>query len=183
MWLHYPDDAVAKGLGTQYLWGRDLLIAPVFEKGATVRSMYLPRGDWYDWWTGEKLSGGRHVARAVDLATMPILVRAGAIVAVDPVRQYTAQTVTGPTTLRVYSGADGQFTLYEDDGISQEYLSGRGTWTRMAWSDARRELTIEPGPPAGSTQLAMQRHFDILVLPANERRSVRYSGEPLRVRF
>ena len=62
---------------------------------------------------------------------MPIYVRAGAIIPVDPVRQYTAQPVTEPTTLKVYRGADGQFTLYDDDGISQEYLKGRGSWTRI----------------------------------------------------
>ena len=54
MWLHYPDDPRARGLGTQYLWGRDLLIAPVFTKGATSRDVYLPKGDWYDWWTNAK---------------------------------------------------------------------------------------------------------------------------------
>ena len=61
---------------------------------------------------------------------MPIYVRAGAIIPVDPVRQYTSQPVDGPTGLRVYRGADGQFTLYDDDGISQDYLAGRGSWTR-----------------------------------------------------
>ena len=69
-------------------------------------------------------AGGQDVIRKVDLATMPIYVRAGAIIPIDPVRQYTAQPVTEPTTLRVYRGANGQFTLYDDDGISQEYLKG-----------------------------------------------------------
>ena len=124
MWLHYPDDVRARGLGTQFMWGRDLLVAPVFTKGATSREVYLPKGDWYDWWTNEKATGGRTVTRQVDLGTMPIYVRAGAIIPFDPVRQYTAQPVTEPTTLRVYTGADGEYTLYEDDGISQEYLDG-----------------------------------------------------------
>ena len=118
MWLHYPDDLRARGLGTQFMWGRDLLVAPVFTKGATSREVYLPNGDWYDWWTNEKAKGGVTVTRAVDLGTMPLYVRAGAIVPFDPVRQYTSQPVTEPTTLKVYTGADGQYTLYADDGIT-----------------------------------------------------------------
>ena len=106
------------------MWGRDLLVAPVFTKGATSRDVYLPKGEWYDWWTNARVSGGQDVTRQVDLATMPIYVRAGAIIPVDPVRQYTSEPVTEPTTLKVYRGADGEYTLYEDDGISQEYLTG-----------------------------------------------------------
>ncbi|HEY0874558.1 MAG TPA: DUF5110 domain-containing protein [Vicinamibacterales bacterium] len=129
------------------MWGRDLLIAPVFTKGAAFREVYLPRGEWYDWWTNERSAGGRTVTREVDLATMPIYVRAGAIVPFDPVRQYTGEPVSEPTTLRVYRGADGEYTLYDDDGISQDYLNARGTWTRMTWNDEARQLTIEPGAP------------------------------------
>jgi alpha-glucosidase/alpha-D-xyloside xylohydrolase len=87
------------------MWGRDLLDEPVFTKGATTREVYLPKGEWYDWWTNAKSTGGQTVSRPVDLETMPIYVRAGAIVPVDPVRQYTAQPVTEPTTLKVYRGA------------------------------------------------------------------------------
>ena len=61
LWLHYPDDERARGIGDQYLWGRDLLIAPVFTAGATSRDVYLPRGDWYDWWTGASVTGGQSV--------------------------------------------------------------------------------------------------------------------------
>ena len=77
LWLHYPDDPQARGLGDEFLWGRDLLIAPVYAKGATSRDVYLPKGEWYDWWTRERSSGGKRVRRLVDLSTMPIYVRAG----------------------------------------------------------------------------------------------------------
>ena len=73
---------------------------------------------------------------------MPLYVRAGAIVPVDPVRQYTSEPVSGPTTFRVYGGADGAFTLYDDDGTSQDYLNGGGSWIRLSWDDTRRRLTI-----------------------------------------
>jgi alpha-glucosidase/alpha-D-xyloside xylohydrolase len=176
MWLHYATDTTARSLGDQYLWGRDLLIAPVYEKGAASRSVYLPSGVWYDWWTGERLPGGGRVRREVDLATMPIYARAGAIIPVDPVRQYALQPVTGPTILRVYRGADGEFTLYEDDGVSQEYLSGRGSWTRVAWSDAGSQLTIESAPPAGASNVVRAREFRIEMFPAGASTTVRFDG-------
>src|SRR5665647_513330 len=119
-----------------------MLIAPVFEKGATSRTTYLPEGYWYDWWSGEKLEGGKDVIRKVDLSIMPIYVRAGAIIPVDPVRQYTSQQVSGLTTIKVYTGADGQFTLYEDDGISLEYLKGIGRCTSFQWNEKKRTLII-----------------------------------------
>jgi alpha-glucosidase/alpha-D-xyloside xylohydrolase len=156
LWLHYPDDAKARGLGTEYLWGRDLLVAPVFEKGAKARSVYLPAGVWYDWWTGEKIDGGREVTREVDLATMPLYVRAGAIIPLDPVRQYTGEPINEPLTLRIYPGADGDFALYEDDGSSLDYLKGKFALTRLTWNDKARTLTIEPG-----SRVAPKRTFQV----------------------
>jgi alpha-glucosidase/alpha-D-xyloside xylohydrolase len=183
LWLHYPDDVRARGIGNEYLWGRDLLIAPVFEQGATSRDVYLPAGDWYDWWTNERLAGGRTVSRPVDLTTMPIYARAGAIIPVDPVRQYTAQAVSEPTTLRIYRGADGDFTLYDDDGISLEYTQGRGTWTRIRWNDAARQLTLEPAPPSGATSIEGRRDFRVLIMPDSATRTITYSGQEVRVDF
>lgn len=184
LWLHYPRDERARGTGNEFLWGRDLLVAPVFEKGATARDVYLPAGEWYDWWTNRRVSGGRTVTREVDLAVMPLYARAGAIIPFDPVRQYADEPVTAPTTLRVYSGADGEFTLYEDDGISQEYLQGKGTLTRIAWHDRSHRLTIESAQPKGGTRAAVApRTFNVLVLPEGTTREVVYRGAPVRVAF
>ena len=179
MWMHYPDDPDARSLGNQFMWGRDLLVAPVFMKGAASRDVYLPKGEWFDWWTNQKVAGGRTVTREVDLATMPIYVRAGAIVPVDPIRQYTAQAVNEPTTIRIYSGADGLYTLYEDDGVSQEYLTGRGSWTRMTWNDRSRQLVVEPGPPAGATNVVAERRFRVIVLPEGTTTELTYRGRRL----
>jgi alpha-glucosidase/alpha-D-xyloside xylohydrolase len=183
MWLHYPDDVRARGLGNQFLWGRDLLVAPVFTKGATSREVYLPSGDWYDWWTNEKAAGGRTVARQVDLGTMPLYVRAGAIIPIDPVRQYTAQPITEPTTLKIYGGADGEFTLYADDGISQEYIEERGTWIKMTWNDRTKRLTLEPGAPKGATNVATKRTFRAMLVPAGTSKEISYEGKRIEVRF
>jgi alpha-glucosidase/alpha-D-xyloside xylohydrolase len=114
---------------------------------------------------------------------MPIYVRAGAIIPVDPVRQYTSQPVTEPTTLKVYRGADGQYTLYEDDGISQEYLKGRGSWTRMAWNDRARRFTLQPAAPRGSTEVVTERTFRVQLLPEGTTREVIYAGKRLQVGF
>ncbi|MEW6156860.1 MAG: TIM-barrel domain-containing protein [Verrucomicrobiota bacterium] len=146
LWLHYPDDAEAVKLGNQYLWGRDLLVAPVVEKNAAKRRVYLPDGPWLDWWTGQKHAGRQWIEREVDLATLPLYVRAGAIVPLDPIRQFTAEQVSEPTTLRIHPGANGLFTLYDDDGQSLGYRDGSDTrivWIRFRWDDVARRLTIE----------------------------------------
>jgi alpha-glucosidase (family GH31 glycosyl hydrolase) len=183
LWLHYPDDVQARGIGTQFMWGRDLLVAPVFTKGAASRDVYLPKGNWYDWWTNEKSTGGGVVTRQVDLATMPLYVRAGAIIPFDGVRQFTGEPIDEPTTLRIYRGSDGTYTLYGDDGISQDYLKQRGTWTRILWNDRARTLTLEPGAPSGATNIAGERVFRILLLPDGTRAEVRYTGRRVRTRL
>lgn len=183
MWLHYPKDVQARGIGSQYLWGRDLLIAPVFKKGVTSWNIYLPAGDWYDWWTNEKKTGGQTISREVDMATMPVYVRAGAIIPFDPVRQYSGELVNEPTTLKIYSGADGDYTLYEDDGISQDYLKGKSEWTRMIWNDKTKKLTIEPGAPKGLNNITTQRMFKIQIMPKGATQEVRYAGRRMEVIF
>jgi len=147
LWLHHPRDAEAVKLGNEFLWGRDLLVAPVVEKGAKSRRLYLPPGPWFDWWTHEKLEGPRWMERPVDLATLPLYVRAGAIIPLDPVRQFTGQSVTEATTLRVHPGASGAFTLYDDDGQSLGYRDGSDSktiWIRARWDDGVRRFTLEP---------------------------------------
>jgi alpha-glucosidase/alpha-D-xyloside xylohydrolase len=184
LWLHYPDDKQARGQSQEYLWGRNLLIAPVYEKGAESRAVYLPAGTWYDWWDNARHEGGTTVKRMVDLATMPIYVRAGSIIPFDPVRQYLAQPVTGPTTLKVYNGANGEFTLYEDDGISQDYLQNKGTWTKLSWDDGVKKLTISAAPPAGLANASTAaREFRVELLPAGTVKTVSYNGRLAEVKY
>jgi alpha-glucosidase/alpha-D-xyloside xylohydrolase len=182
LWLHYPHDAEAVKTGDEYLWGRDLLIAPVVEKGARSRRLYLPSNEWYDWWTNERTGGARWIERPVDLGTLPIYVRAGAIIPLDPIRQYTSESVNGPTTLRIFPGADGEFVLYDDDGISLDYQKNLGTWTRFRWNDHTRTLIIEPDSrsrlkPAGA------REFEIILAGDSAVKSVTYSNRRLQTRL
>jgi alpha-glucosidase/alpha-D-xyloside xylohydrolase len=142
LWLHYPDDPKALARGDEYLWGRDILVAPVVEQGATSRLVYLPKGDWYDFWTGDSIKGGREVTRAVDLETIPIYIRAGGIIPFGPVKQYTGEKVDEPLSVSVYPGSDGSFLLYEDDGKSFDYRKGAWMGTQMDWNDSRRVLTL-----------------------------------------
>jgi alpha-glucosidase/alpha-D-xyloside xylohydrolase len=94
LWMHFPDDPKAVACGDQYLWGQNTLVAPVYEKGATTRRIYLPKGAWYDFWTGERLEGGREITRQVDLETLPLYVRAGSLLPLGPVKQYVDEQVT-----------------------------------------------------------------------------------------
>src|SRR5262249_39289584 len=156
--------------------GRDILVAPVVEKAAQSRHLYLPAGDWSDWWTGEKLAGARWIDRRVDLATMPLYIRAGAIIPLDPVRQYTSQQVSEPTTIKIYPGADSTFTLYEDDGHTLAYQSNRNAvWIQFKWDDAKRSLTIEPDQ---RTKRSAGAHvFNVEVAGGTSRERLEFRGE------
>jgi alpha-glucosidase len=181
LWIHHPDDAAAIARGDQFYWGPDLLIAPVVEKGATQRRVYLPRGVWYDFWTNERVEGGREIDRPVDLATMPIYVRAGAILPLGPIKQYTDEPSDEPLTLLVYPGANGASALYEDDGISFNHR--RGEWMRIAfaWRDATRTLALRLAP--GSRMLPpAERRMVVRVAGTASESAVTFRGRPLEVK-
>jgi alpha-glucosidase (family GH31 glycosyl hydrolase) len=178
LWLHNPNDKQACAVRDQYLWGRDMLIAPVYEKGATSRDVYLPAGKWYDWWTGEAVEGGKTITRQVDLACMPIYVRAGAIIPFDPIRQYTSEVVDEPTTLKIYQGADGEYTLYDDDGASLNYLKGDSAQTLIKWDDSAKRLTLEP-----TTKPKAERKFTIELIPDGVTKEIQYTGQRIELTF
>jgi alpha-glucosidase/alpha-D-xyloside xylohydrolase len=180
LWLHYAGDPAAVARGDEYLWGRDLLVAPVVEKGATARRVYLPRGVWHDFWTGERLAGGTEISRPVDLETLPIYVRAGAIVPMGPVKQYTGEAVEAPLEISVYPGADGSFLLYEDDGASFGYRNGEWMGIQMAWNDARQTLGLRLA--AGSKMLPPTRRSIVVKAGAASKRAV-FDGRPMEVQL
>src|SRR5439155_1279712 len=140
LWLHYPSDSDAVGCGDEYLWGRDILVAPVVEKGATSRTLYLPKGTWYDFWTGGAVSGGARITRPVDLETIPLYVRAGAIIPTGPVKQHTGETTDAALTLTIYPGADGAASVYEDDGESFAHETGEHHKIAAVWHDGAKQL-------------------------------------------
>jgi alpha-glucosidase len=144
--LNWPHDAHAVATDDAYMWGDQLLVAPVFEMAATERAVYLPEGTWWDFWTAEQAEGGNSVTRSVNLETTPLYVRAGAILPMGPVRQYAGEPAAEPTTLRIYPGADGRFTWYDDDGSSYGYERGEFMRAECTWNDAARTLTIKRDP-------------------------------------
>jgi alpha-glucosidase/alpha-D-xyloside xylohydrolase len=180
LWLHYPDDPQAIARDDEYLWGRDILIAPVVEQGATSRRVYLPKGGWWDFWTGDRIEGSREITRAVDLETIPLYVRAGAILPLGPVKQFTEEKVDQPLSVSIYPGADGSFLLYEDDGKSFNYRKGEWMGTQMDWNDARRVLTLHLAE--GSRMLPQaRRRIDVRLRETV--RATEFDGHKVEVAF
>jgi alpha-glucosidase (family GH31 glycosyl hydrolase) len=180
LWLHNPDDPMAVARDDEYLWGRDVLVAPVVEQGAISRSVYLPKGTWHDFWTGERTEGGKEIVREVDLETMPLFVRAGAILPLGPVKQYSGEKVDEPLSITIYPGADGSFLLYEDDGESFDYRRGEWMGTEMAWNDSQQKLRLQLAP--GSRMLPLLRR-KIEVKLGQATKEIVFEGRPVEVGF
>jgi alpha-glucosidase (family GH31 glycosyl hydrolase) len=155
-------------------------VAPVVEKGAMTRQVYLPRGSWYDFWTGELLDGGRETSRPVDLETTPLYVRAGSILPLGPVKQFTGEKVDEPISISIYPGADASFLLYEDDGSSFNHRRGEWMGIQMTWNDSRRKLNLHLAP--GSRMLPPIPKA-IAVKLAETKRRVTFEGKPVEVSF
>ena len=180
MWLHYPDDRAAVARGDQFLWGRDILVAPVVEKGATTRRLYLPRGLWYDFWTEVSVPGGREFERPVDLETIPLFVRAGAIIPVQPGRQYTGEPSKEPVVIGVFPGANGAFTMYEDDGQTFAYRKGDWMGIAMQWNNAARRLTLSLAPGSRMRPPA-RRMFEVRLGGSAKTVPLTFTGAPVSV--
>jgi alpha-glucosidase (family GH31 glycosyl hydrolase) len=182
LWLHYPDDPAAVARSDEYLWGRDILVAPVTEKGATSRKVYLPRGTWYDFWTGDLIEGGREISRTVDLSTLPLYVRAGTILPLGPIQQYIGEKTDGSLALRVYPGADGSSLLYEDDGVSFSYRQGDWLGIATNWNDKERRLSLRLADGSRMSP-PLERRIDVRVVPGEASRTVVFSGKPVETRW
>jgi len=147
--MDFMDDPQARDLRNEYLFGKAFLVAPVYQYKARARPVYLPSGaEWYDFHTGKRLSGGQTIDTAAPLGRMPLYVRAGSIVPVGPDIQYAAEKPGGDITLLVFTGADGSFDLYEDDGVSYGYEKGEFTRIPLRFDAATGKLSI--GARSGS---------------------------------
>jgi alpha-D-xyloside xylohydrolase len=111
--------------------------------GPQHRDVYLPgKGDWYDFWTGQRIPAGQTLSAEAPLDHIPLYVRAGSIIPMGPELQYVAEKPQDPIELRVYRGADGSFTLYEDEGDNYNYEKGAFAEIPMTWNEASQTLTI-----------------------------------------
>src|SRR5580658_10185046 len=139
--LAFPKDEKAWATVDAYLFGPSLLVAPVFESGATSRALTLPQGAWWNFWTGQQVQGGNMTVEA-PLDSMPLLVGGGAIVPTGPVKQFADEPASEPVTLTVYPGADGVFTFYDDDGMGFADEHGDVEEIAMRWDDSSKTLTL-----------------------------------------
>jgi len=132
---HYPNDRQTYALHDQVFLGESIMAAPVYRPGVTHRAVYLPEGVWYDWWTGDRYDGATHILAYAPLERMPLYVKAGAVIPMQPVMQYVDERPIDELRLRVWPG-EGRWTLYEDDGHSFEYRDG-------AWATTEYRVWME----------------------------------------
>jgi alpha-D-xyloside xylohydrolase len=143
----FRTDMNVRNITDEFMFGPALLVCPVTSTIASSRMVYLPSGKWHDFWTGDSMGGARSITAQTPIEIMPIYVRAGSILPLGP--QIThADTAADPIELRVYTGASGQFTLYEDAGDSYDYEQGVRATTPVTWNETTQDLTI--GPTTGS---------------------------------
>jgi alpha-D-xyloside xylohydrolase len=140
--MDFRADPKVVNIGDQFMFGPAILVNPVTEQGAATRRLYLPASGWYDFWTGNSLAGGKMVDAAAPLDRIPLYVRAGSIVPLGPDMEYATEKPADPIELRVYPGADGDFTLYEDENDSYNYEKGAYATIPIHWNNASRQLTI-----------------------------------------
>jgi alpha-D-xyloside xylohydrolase len=191
--MDFREDQATWEIGDQFMFGPALLVSPVLTEGATQRTFYLPGvgARWYDFWTGLHDVGGATVIVDAPLDRIPLEVRAGSILPLGPVIEYAGQA-TDPIELRVYPGADADFTLYEDEGDSYRYERGAHSTVALHWDDATRMLTIGarqgsyPGMAAGHT-------FNVVIVSAGNGvggdataspdKTIQYTGVTIEARF
>jgi alpha-glucosidase/alpha-D-xyloside xylohydrolase len=143
LFMDFPEDPKAANIPDEYMYGPAFLVAPVTEQGATHRTVYLPAGcDWYNYWTNERLHGGQTIVADAPIDTLPLFVKAGSIVPLGSEVQ-SAQQPQSIASVNVYPGADGQFTLFQDDGKTYGYENGDGKLTNLTWDDAAHQLKHE----------------------------------------
>lgn len=187
----FGDDRAALDIKDEFMYGQSILVSPVTDAGATSRQVYLPEGtNWVDFWTGKTEKGGQRIKADAPLDRIPLFVKCGSIIPLNPEGRYSDEIRTDSLELRVYPGADGKFTLYEDDGTSFDYKSGGFTQIPVNWHNETRTLDI--GNRTGFFKgMPGQRSIRVIVVgPANatgfsgymKSFMVSYSGEAVTVK-
>lgn len=192
MSMDFPGDMKARGIADQYLFGPAFLVAPVARFNATSRPVYLPAGtSWIDFESGRRYEGGQTVEAAAPLQRMPLFVRAGSIVPRTVVQQYVDEQPDAPLTVEVYTGADGSFSLYEDDGRNYGYERGEFSRIPLSWNEQAGELTIgarQGQYPGMQAQREVRVRWidgpreDAGAVEPKADRTVRYTGKAVTVR-
>lgn len=190
----FPEDPRTHDLKTQMLFGDGIMVSPVtspmyYTAGskpvdgvAKSRDVYLPKGTWIDFWTGQTLAGGRTITVDAPISRMPIHVRAGSLIPIGPVVRHASEQIDAPIELRVYPGADGEYTYYEDAGDSWGYERGEYALITMRWNDTSRKLVI--GQRQGSfPSMPAKRLFKIVIVGTHEGHGVEAGGKAIDVLY
>ena len=195
----FPQDQRTWELTDEFLFGRSLLALPItrpqytdegtnaarsvdFNQPATA-TKYLPKGaDWYDFWTERLYPGGQDVELSTPFAQAPMMVRSGSILPLAPVMQYASEHQWDELDIVIYPGANGKFTLYEDEGDSYRYEQGVYSTIAFAWNDKKGELTIARRQGQFPGMLA-NRTFRLRLAGSQQTKSVTYNGQALKVRL
>jgi alpha-D-xyloside xylohydrolase len=187
----FASDPKAVGIADQYMFGNALLLKPVSDVGAASRSMYLPANTtWYDFWSGSPAQGGQTISEPTPVEHLPLYVRGGSIVPLGPVAQHATEKLADPIELRVYRGADGAFTLHDDENEHFEHEKSKHATIPLTWCEAQKTLTI--GARSGTFPGMLQsRTFNVVFVAAGHGvgiattttvdRAVTYSGGTLQV--
>lgn len=149
LFLEFPDDERTAKIDDQFLFGPDLLVAPVLWEGADTRDLYLPAGDWFDYWTGRHYAGGKYISISVTLESIPMFVRGGGFIFRQPVIQHTGEMPGQPMRVLVAPAAKSEALLYEDDGVSLSHRKGKFMKRRFHQIRGRKSLTMAVGKPEG----------------------------------
>jgi len=145
-------------------------------------SIYLPAGTvWYDYWTNEKHNGGQEITRETTIDLIPLYIRAGSIIPIGPKVQYATEKTWDNLEVRVYAGANGSFTLYEDEFDNYNYENGAYTEIPMSWNNNSKTLTI--GARKGSYNGMIQKRKFTVVLQDGTSKTVDYSGKKISVKL
>ncbi len=164
----------------QFMFGQAILVNPVTRPKETFRKVYLPIGSgWYNFWTGKKYSGGQTIAVPTPLDEIPIFIREGSILPLGPSVQYASES-NDPVELRIYPGADGNFTLYEDENNNYNYEKGFYSIIKFKWDDKNRKLVIDERK-GDFPNMVKVRNFRVVLVSERSENGVDIDMNPAKI--
>ncbi len=191
--MDFAEDTVAVQINDEFMFGKSILVCPVtysmYNKDGKTdysaihsKELYLPKGtDWIDFWTGEKHNGGQTIHKKTPLDIIPLYIKAGSILPIGPKVQFATEKAWDNLELKVYSGANGTFTLYEDEFDNYNYEDGAYTEIPFTWNNASRKLTI--GTRKGNYNGMLTDRTFTIILDNNTSKTVRYTGKKTVVKL
>ena len=186
MVMDFKDDPKALKQAYQYMFGKSILVAPVTMPEAKDWKVYLPKEtSWYDFWTDKSYDGGQNITADASKNKIPLFVKSGSIIPSGPIMQYSSEKSNETMTVKVYSGQNGFFELYEDEGDNYNYEKGNYSLIPFTWNEKNKTLKIgiRQGTFEGMTE---KRTFNISVIGLNGKtinRSILYDGRAIKSEF